>query len=637
MITFLPKFIYKALFFLTVLLVFLIFVFFFPSAGDTLEFNKQALLAAGLASAFLLSALKTFLNRELRFVRTQLDLPIFLFLMVSFASAALSSSLATSFFGKYGVFHGGLLSFLLYIGLFYLVVNAGQRALAGCRLSLIGSSLVLAIFAVFQYFEIYVLPWKFTHQRFWTPVGGVRDLAAYLLIITPLVIGKAIKTKGLKKTFSLLVVTLNLAAVCLISGWGGAARNVLPETYRTLPTEVSLDWQTSWQIANSVLGVKPLLGSGLGMFSSVFTRFKPLGFNYTPFWNIRFNRPANEWFETLTTLGLAGIGLWVYFWARIVRLSVDRKTKSPTTLSLFTFLAVSFFVPLVTATAFLLWTLLALWVAETGLTEKVFVKAEAEVTDFRGKKKTQKIPLFKIVSGCLLFSVFCFSYFYFGCYYRADIRYQQAISEFGQDREKAFDLVRSAARLNPLNDVYQTGLAAASLGIASPLSQQASPSAQLIRQFVDLAIISGNRAIQLNPENVRNWENLAGLYQNLIALDPAVGEQVFNSLNQAINLDPANPALRSSLANFSLKAGRTEDAINQFYAAIQLKSDYVQAHYDLAQAYKAADDLAGAKQELETVLTLVPQDGDQFQTVQEELQNLALEEDVASDEKLKKP
>lgn len=647
MISFLPDFINKALIFLLAFLVFFLPFFFLPFASEYFGLNKLGLLAGLAAIGYFLLGVQKLLAQKLVFVRTKLDLAIFLILVIFLASAVFSVSPAVSFLGQPGVLHGGVFSLVLCLALYFLIVqviNGGgktdkPRRLLIIRYSLLVSVLLLSLLALLQYFEVYVFPWEFSHQRFWTPIGGTRALVVYLLVAAPLAIGQLLRAKGIKKLFPALVLLVSLGAVFLVSGKGGPARNFLPEKYQSLPSEVVLDWQTSWQIANSVLGTKPLLGSGPGTFSSAFTRFKPQAFNQTFYFNVRFDRSANEWLEIISTLGLAGVIVYLYFWAKLVKFLVGERNRSPivdqrsaVAFSLLIFLISTLFNPTTAATFGLFWILLGLFVAEAGLAEKVLVKAEGVVAGPKGKKTIQEIPLFKIFAGCLLFTAACFGYFYFFRLYRAEIDYRRATSEFSTNREKAFRLALSATQLNPLNDVYQIGLATASLGIASPLSQQASPSASLVQQFVNRAIVAGNRAVELNPESVRNWESLAGLYQNLLRLDPAAEQQVLNSFNQAVNWDPVNPVLRTRIAAFLFQRGRAGEAANQLLAAIRLKPDYNQAHYDLAQVYKATGDLVRARGELETVLMLVPQGGSQYETVELELQNLVSEEATPSGE-----
>jgi len=635
MLNFLPKITEKIVTILLPLFVFLVPFFFLSFTSEYYEFNKQALLALFLFLTFGLFFLKTLLSRKLIFSRSPLDLPIFLILLIYLLSTIFSVSPSTSLLGEHGIFHGGLLSFLLYIGLFYLIINTGKAGSLGHWVTeslsywvtgLLCSVFLLSLLALLQYFEIYLFPWDFTHQRFWTPVGSLSSLLFYLLVVLPLVVSQ-IKTRPY---FGALIPVI-LAAVFLVSGWGGTLRNFLPEKYRTLPREVSLDWQTSWQIANSVLGVRPLLGSGPATFLSDFTRFKPISFNQTQFWNIRFNRPKNFWFETLATLGILGTGAWIYLWTKILKLVILswKQGKRQFSVSLLIFLLLTFFYPLSTVTSILFWILLALFVHQADFTEKVLLKVEAVICR-RGKKTTKPVPFSLLLSTIYYLLSTIFIYLYFFRLYPAELHYKQATDLYAKDQNKAYQLAFSSAKLNPLVDVYQTGLSVANLSLASQVSKQASPSGQLIRQFSNQAIVSARKAIQLDPKDVRNWENLAGLYQNLLSVDPNAFSEVISALQEAITLDPTNPLLRSQLGRFFFQNRNFSEAVNQYLSAINLKPDYLQVHYDLAQSYKAMGENQKAKTELQTVLSLLPSDSPQRESIQKELDKLGSTEATPS-------
>ena len=131
MLNFLPKITEKIVTILLPLFVFLIPFFFLSFTSEYYEFNKQALLALFLFLTFGLFFLKTLLSRKLIFSRSPLDLPIFLILLIYLLSTIFSVSPSTSLLGEHGIFHGGLLSFLLYIGLFYLIINTSKAGSLG--------------------------------------------------------------------------------------------------------------------------------------------------------------------------------------------------------------------------------------------------------------------------------------------------------------------------------------------------------------------------------------------------------------------------------------------------------------------------------------------------------------------------
>ena len=239
----LTKLIDRILVFLISALVLFFPFFFLPLTTEYYEFNKLALLAGALFLSWSLYSLKIFEAKKLVFVRTKLDLPIFLLLLVYVFSTIFSLSPSTSFLGSHGLFHPSLLSFFLCVSFYYLVVQVVANDRQGSwnpqsliLLTLFISSFLLALLALLQYFEIYLFPWDFTHQRFWTPIGGIKTLIFYLLPISPLLISR-IK----KQPFFLLPLLTILLALFLVSNWGGPLRKTLPADLSRLPFAVTLD------------------------------------------------------------------------------------------------------------------------------------------------------------------------------------------------------------------------------------------------------------------------------------------------------------------------------------------------------------------------------------------------------------
>ena len=111
------------------LLVFLLPLFFLPFSFEAFEFNKQELLFFLVSIAFFAWLAKMVLvDKEIKFRRTPLDIPVLLFLFVAVLSAIFSVDRPSSIFGFYGRFSDGLIG-LLSLGMLYFLItnNAGLR------------------------------------------------------------------------------------------------------------------------------------------------------------------------------------------------------------------------------------------------------------------------------------------------------------------------------------------------------------------------------------------------------------------------------------------------------------------------------------------------------------------------------
>lgn len=106
------------------LLVFLLPLFFLPFSFEFFEFNKQYLLCFLVSIAFFAWLAKMVLiDKEIRFRRSPLDIPVLAFLAVAILSAIFSVDKNSSLFGFYGRFSDGILTLISFGALYFLVTN----------------------------------------------------------------------------------------------------------------------------------------------------------------------------------------------------------------------------------------------------------------------------------------------------------------------------------------------------------------------------------------------------------------------------------------------------------------------------------------------------------------------------------
>ncbi|MCD6402670.1 tetratricopeptide repeat protein [bacterium] len=106
------------------LLVFLVPLWFLPFSFEKFEFNKQYLLFFLTSITFFTWLAKQILyEKELRFRRTPLDLPVLIFLGIAILSAIFSVDRYSSLFGFYGRFSDGLINLLSLGVLYFLITN----------------------------------------------------------------------------------------------------------------------------------------------------------------------------------------------------------------------------------------------------------------------------------------------------------------------------------------------------------------------------------------------------------------------------------------------------------------------------------------------------------------------------------
>lgn len=311
-----------------------------------------------------LMALRFTVTGRVILLRTPLDLPLLLLLVVGIVSTFLSGAPYVSLLGNQLRIHTGLVATLAYVFFYFILTNNLKNAGAIKRLLtfVVIASQILAVLALATYAGARILPAPLNHGTNFTFTGSSFSTTAILALLLPFILmqilnsskplfiianslflllsGLTIALTGglpawiagaaalalslyvsnsgnlnnLKKLrpLNLVALTVPLAAVIIITGLSfippmGNAQNPLYSRSQNFPREIQLDFVTSWKIAASAFRDSPFWGSGPSTFLFDFTNYKTIEFNSAKVWNLRFDSPFNEYLLVLATLG--GVGL----------------------------------------------------------------------------------------------------------------------------------------------------------------------------------------------------------------------------------------------------------------------------------------------------------------------------------------
>lgn len=231
-------------------LLLIVVPFAFTWINDELfEFNKMILtylFAVVIVGTWIM---RMILEERFIFKRTSFDIPIAAFFISQLLSTIFSIHPYTSFFGYYSRFHGGLLSTITYIALFYAFIsNVPARHLPKYLLSLALSSIGVALYAIPESFGHSPSCFLITNgqnfgvdcwiqdvkTRIFGTFGQPNWLAAYAITIIPVTLALAIaplqkKTTWLKWIFVLATILLFLTTLFTRSrsGFGGLGVGLL--------------------------------------------------------------------------------------------------------------------------------------------------------------------------------------------------------------------------------------------------------------------------------------------------------------------------------------------------------------------------------------------------------------------------
>ena len=223
------NFCFYLLFFITPLIL-------FPKSSEIFEFNKMIATYLITILIICLWIIKTILTKKIIFKKTILDLPLIIFFTSQLLSTIFSIDGRTSIFGYYSRFHGGLLSTIAYLLLYWAYVsNMNIKSSKKSIFFILLSSFFVSTFAVFQHFGIDKNIWvQDVQTRVFSTLGQPNWLAAWVVAIIPLswiiLFEKAKKNNELKTILYLLLFIILLTTLIYTksrSGFLGFATEIL--------------------------------------------------------------------------------------------------------------------------------------------------------------------------------------------------------------------------------------------------------------------------------------------------------------------------------------------------------------------------------------------------------------------------
>ncbi len=429
--------------------------------------------------------------------------------------------------------------------------------------------------------------------------------------------------------------------------------------------EVFLTQRTSFSIAQETLKENPILGSGPGTFIYDFSKYKKIDFNQNPFWNVRFEGGVSKILNSLATTGILGIlsflaliGFFIFYGIKSLfgnpnkeksakgEATSSAQTKKQNALSKKTIKETSSkeeqtdegFLWFLSAGIFVSFVILIIgyFLYQSNLTLNfIFFLLIAGFISL--VVPLRKEFLLKSSSLATLGVTFVFTLvFIFGLgililegqRYIAEASYLKGARAWQQgDSEESVKYLEKAVRINPKVDLYWRELSQIYLQRIKTVAQRTDLSQEEINNQIQIlinnSVNSVKTATDLNPKNVTNWSVRGFVYQNMIGI--VSGVEVKNwlkkSYDEALSLEPTNPYFPTQIGIAFLREVSflpqekqeereriLEEAQAQFETAIELKSDYAPARFQIAMVYQAQGKQLEAIEELEKTKSIAPND-----------------------------
>ncbi len=404
-------------------------------------------------------------------------------------------------------------------------------------------------------------------------------------------------------------------------------------------SELTLPWQMTLDVTAGAIKSAPLLGVGPNRFVQAFLDYKPVALNTTNIWGVEFTSGFGLLPTFVATEGLLGLLAWIVFLVFVGILGVRslRKLFVPSNTPPETVMpadqAYAHFVILAsfTAAAFL-WLVSIVYVPTHVIWYLTFILSgiwlAAAVTYGRlsawtcpDTKHSPEAPAPKRFLSVVLYVLAIVAVLWGLVFLKNTIAlayFDNGVSALnnGGDALSADAAFRAALALNPL-DIYWQGRAEAGIALANQEIAQvtATSTASTTQAVAAEAAATVNQtmnyaasAVTADPDNYYNYLSMARVAELAVNLKMSNGyETAVNAYENAISRNPGNPSLYVSLARLQAAQSKFDDALKTVGAALQVKSDYLDAVFLLSQIEAAKGNLPDAITAANFAIGLNPQ------------------------------
>lgn len=593
-------------------------VFFVPYIINPLINSKLMLfllVAFSCAFVFILYSLQ---KKSWEFIKTPLTFPLIGFALLVIISSLVSHQYPT----KQLLGLGGV-----YLGFASIVLLAPtllkDKFSRWFTLTNNVAALILSVLSIFQLFGLGIAPLVNRFSILGLPNSLAFSLSGATFItvqfLSVVLLSNVFDQKNWKNSLFSKISTIIVAIALGINIWaifpGGEAKFQ------------SLSLNASANIAKDSLTFtkNALFGYGPDSYGNAYNILKPIWINGLSYWQFTFDSAFNLPLTIIVSVGFIAFLVYMLFlWKTFVILKKSDEQEPFLKAFIFGALVWQFFAPVNLLMLALLAIALAFFIASHQEQYKRVSFNVHRLSDSLNRGKLAKVRNYVFLSsnivllGTLALGLFINA----KAFVAYHLLYKSNASVTNNEIAKAYDYHKNAKILAPEIDMIRRSYSLINLQIAIALSNKAdiTPAEQeQVLQLVNQAIREAKAATVLDPANYQNWSVLAQIYMQLLNTTDQAMQEAFNSLAKSATYNPSNPEIRLVLGQLFLNSNRAAEAINFFDQAVERKPDLFVAHYYLAQALKANNQLQEAKSSLINALNLLVKDSEEYKAVEKEL------------------
>ena len=451
--------------------IFLFPITVLPISPNPFVVSKLAVLSFGVALLLLTRSLRIIFSGKLDFSVGNFDFPVLLIAIAFLLSAIVRTPNKMEAFllpGTATAVVGGVL-------IYFLINQLKENEKTNLSMTLFGSASVFSVLTLLAFSGVFAkipqLPAYLKITGF-TPEGGYLPSAIFLGVVLPIAIGHLLSEK-----ISSRKIFFGVSIAIIVFALGVSIFNLLPG--RTSSPRFP-SYGVSWFIAVDALKESPIFGVGPGNYITAFNRFRPLSYNLTDLWAVKFATARSFYLTSLTEAGmlaLAGIVLLFLTLYRTAKKDFKEKrlvnwgfAASSSLVSLLTLAVILLLAPATILLIVLLFVLLALN-TKTRHTTLSLTTQGTEVQGVSTQIVASRFPALLVTVPIIIITLL------FG--YRAsrvlaaEYKFKKALDYLAANNaNKTYDTMREAIRGNPAVDRYHATFARINLALANAIAQK---------------------------------------------------------------------------------------------------------------------------------------------------------------------
>jgi tetratricopeptide (TPR) repeat protein len=584
-----------------------------------------------LATGFVLSVLwaaTTIYKKSLQITLSPFVLPLFILLVGTLLSTFFSNTLPVSqLFGWGGMFIAYVLTIIFGSSL---LSQKNSKFFMTC---LTVGAVLLSLTAVGELVNLG--PSRLVNAGLKTqfPASPIFSLAGSPLIASQILI---LALVGLVTYFVIQrKKAMPFLAVAILPILAGLAVNIYTLYTASKTSTLFTPYNTSWSIAiESLKSLKSaLIGVGPDTYTQLYLQFKPVAVNTSPYWNLQFAQGSNMPLTLLPTMGIIGLAAWLLLAGIAIR---NFRSSTEEAKPIAAIVLASFVLQLLLPPNVVMLTLQALAILFWVVTEKNRLK-DVQLHAFtvhvtKSGSEVQKVPqhsnlmiyVISFINAVLiLFVGFWLVRFTLAQYFN----FTASLSAIQNNPVQAYNDQQRMIQFNPYIAGYHRTYSNTNMAIAIALSNSTTATEQDKQQIAPLvqqAIREARVATAIEPENSVDWVNLARIYNNLIGVAEGAEQWSVLAYNQGQTTAPNDPILTLEVGGVLFRIGQYGEAAKAFEKTVQLKPDWANGYYSLANAYRMNKENDKAFGAYQTTLTLLQNNGqtEEYSKVKAELEAL---------------